>query len=148
MDNDKTHVGQCQSSSSLLHRMGQSSRNPCNGDVETTIYTAQHQEQRDIARSESNGCSSDDVTDHTEGERDNQMAISFLATITADGDAHGAESSKDVRRGDKKQRVDLVVAKSLDEGGDEGSDGCGASLGDDDTSKEPDLVVGDGHSEA
>ena len=76
------------------------------------------------------------------------MTVSLLTAITADGDTHSAESSKDVWGSDEKQRVDLVVAKGLDEGGDEGSNSCSAGLGDDDASKKPDFVVGDGHFEA
>jgi hypothetical protein len=144
----KTYVGQGQSSGSLLHGMRQSGGNPSNGDVEATVYTSQHQEQRDVAGSKCSSCCSDDVADHAKGERDNQMAVSFLTAITADRDAHGADSSKDVWGSDEKQSVDLVVAKGLDEGRDEGSDGGSAGLGNDDTSKKPDLVVGDCHSEA
>jgi len=76
------------------------------------------------------------------------MTVSLLTAITANGYTHSAESSEDVWRSDEKQRVDLVVAKGLDEGGDEGSDSCSAGLSDDDASKEPDFVVGDCHSEA
>lgn len=128
--------------------MGQSSRDPCNSNVEATVYASQHQEEGNIAGSESNSCSSDDVTDHTKGERNDQVAVSLLTAITADGDTHSAESSKDVWRSDEKQRVDLVVAKGLDKGGDEGGNSCGAGLGDDDASKKPDFVVGDGHPKA
>jgi hypothetical protein len=148
VNDEQTYVGQCQSSGSLLHGVRQSSRDPSNGNVETTVYTSQHQEQRNVARSQSSGCSSDDVADHTERQGDDQMAISFLTTVTADGDRHGADSGKDIWGSDEKQRLDLVVAESLDEGRDEGSDGCGGGLGDDNTSKKPDLVVGDCHSEA
>jgi hypothetical protein len=148
VEDDKTYVGQCQSGGSLLHGMREGGRDPCNGNVEATVYTAQHQEQRDIARSECRGCCSDDVADHTKGERDDQMAVSFLTAITADRDAHSADSSKDVWGSDEKQGVDLVVAEGLDKGGDEGSDGSSAGLGDDNASKKPDLVVGNCHSEA
>ena len=76
------------------------------------------------------------------------MAVSFLTAITADRDAHGADGCKDVWGSDEKQRLDLAVAEGLDEGRDEGSDSCGGGLGNDNASKEPDLVVGNCHSEA
>lgn len=60
------------------------------------------------------------------------MCVTFLTTVTADGNAHGAESSKDVWRSDEKERVNLVVAEGLDESGDEGGNSRSTGFGDDD----------------